>query len=168
MGRGGVVKAVAAVSAIAIVMLVGAVPALAQTTLNFRAHINEPQGTRTHPPDCQPNEGCGTGSVAGIGAVTEHVLFGACGEGCGIQTITFADGSTLICDEIQGSGTVPGKSDHQPYFSYGNPGDTHLEDVVVGGTGEFAGASGPLFGDAHVAGSMAVINLEGPITLGAG
>ncbi len=144
-------------------------PALASTTLPFKATFAEPIGGPISSPFiCPSDESCGSGEVVGLGHVTEAILFrGGCGGTCDLRTITFADGSTLVDEEFGGDHSVPGRSYLQPPISYGHPFDLTLTDVVDGGlsTGQFAGASGTLSGDVSLAGGMAIISLQGSVTL---
>ena len=74
----------------------------------------------------------------------------------------------LVLDERPdpGSFQVPGKS-YNSASSYGNLLTLQLTDTVDGAlsTGRYAGASGTLTGQVHVAGGMATITLADDVTL---
>lgn len=157
-------KRIATVCAVVLGVLVFAVPAMAQSTINVRATFHEFLGSPTHAPNCPPGWSCGSGGVTGLGAVSENVDFVT-----GVRTITFSDGSTLVTDESGGVFNYPGQSNNrQPIDAFGHPFNNSLTEVVDGSasTGIFAGASGTLTGQASVAGSTAVVTLSGQITLG--
>jgi hypothetical protein len=104
---------------------------------------------------------CGHGQVIPYGQATETILFGgACGGSCDLRTITLAGGS-LTLDETLSNVVCPGACQPNP----SDPFSGTLTDVVVGGTGEFSGASGNLSGSVTTAGHVAVIKLSGTITL---
>jgi hypothetical protein len=104
---------------------------------------------------------CGSGEVIPFGHATETVLFGgACGGNCDLRTINLAGGS-IFSHEVFSNPTcpvcgVPGR---------GQPAAGTVTDVIVGGTGAFAGASGNLSGSVHSAGTAGVAKLSGSITL---
>jgi hypothetical protein len=103
---------------------------------------------------------CGHGEVVPYGQATEIILFGACGDNCDVRTITLAGGE-IILNETASSPVCPGVCQPNP----GEPLSIALSDVVVGGTGQFAGVSGTLTGSVTHAGANAVIQLSGTITL---
>jgi hypothetical protein len=108
-----------------------------------------------------PNGFCGTGVVVPFGAATESIAFGgACGGNCDFRTVNVSGGSIYI-DEFFGTGFCPGSC--QP--NRAEPGGGTLNDVVVGGTGIFAGASGNLSGRVYAAALQSAIKLSGTITL---
>jgi hypothetical protein len=78
-----------------------------------------------------------------------------CGGGCDIRTLSFADGSTLVMDEVGSN-----------FQAFGQGAFTlDLTDVIVGGTGRFAGASGSATGNVTaVLAGAAVIRLSGTVT----
>jgi hypothetical protein len=151
--------------------LVAAGPAVAATTVNFKATFAEPLGGPVNSPFiCPTGDLCGSGEVVGLGHVSESILFGAgCGGTCDLRTITFSDGSTLVLEEMEGDFSCPGNNDCRSFndHSYGNPVTIPLTDTVNGdlSTGMFAGATGTLTGQVKVAGAIAIITLSGPITL---
>jgi hypothetical protein len=105
--------------------------------------------------------GCGHGQVIPYGQATETILFGgACGGSCDLRTITLAGGSITL-DETFSNPDCPGACRPNPAGVFSGT----LTDVVVGGTGEFSGASGNLSGSVRTAGPEAVIKLSGAITL---
>jgi hypothetical protein len=164
-------KVVVAAIAVALAALVVAAPSSAATTLNVNATFTEQFGGPMHSPfTCASGDLCGTGTAAGLGRISESIVFGGgCGGGCDLRTITFADGSTLVLEESEGDTVCPGNSDCRTFndHSYGNPFSIPLTDTVNGAlsTGVFAGASGTLTGQVMVAGGVAQIGLSGPVTL---
>jgi hypothetical protein len=162
----------AAVAATAFVVLVaGAGPAGASTTVAWSATLAEPIGGPLHWPfECGPYSACtgGSGEVIGLGHVEDLVVFGvACGGACDRRTLTFADGSTIVMNEVFSNERTPGNSSHPTPRSrakYGNPLSGDLNDTIVGGTGRFAGATGIASGTVHVAGATATSRLSGIVT----
>ena len=111
----------------ALVAFVGAVPASAQRTQDFKAEFSEVE--------CPGADLCGKGVVHGFGTVTTALVFTGVAPGPGANCISASadrtqtldsDGSTLL---MTASGTVCG---------------TKIDGTfsIVGGTGVFAGASG--------------------------
>jgi hypothetical protein len=137
--------------------------AMAATTTSVSMTFTEPllpdvhSGCVTFP----ETQRCGHGQVIPYGQATEIIVFGgACGGSCDLRTITLA-GGTITLDETLSNVICAGACTP-------NPGDFFsgtLTDVVVGGTGEFSGASGNLSGSVTHAGGVAVITLSGTITL---
>ena len=108
-----------------------------------------------------PDGFCGTGVVVPFGHATESIAFGgACGGNCDFRTVNVAGGSIWI-DEFFGTGFCPGYCQPNP----AEPGGGTLNDVVVGGTGIFAGATGNLSGRVYAAARQSAIKLSGTITL---
>ena len=108
-----------------------------------------------------PDGFCGTGIVVPFGHATESILFGgACGGNCDFRTVNVAGGSIYL-DEFFSNGICPGSCHPNP----AEPGAGTLTDVVVGGTGMFAGASGNVSGRVYAAGPQSAIKLSGTITL---
>jgi hypothetical protein len=103
---------------------------------------------------------CGRGEVIAYGQATEIVLFSGCGDNCFVHTITLAGGS-ITFTTTESSRDCPGTCQPNP----GEPFSAKLTSVVLGGTGQFAGASGTLTGSVTHAGAVAVIKLSGTITL---
>ena len=131
-------------------------PATADSTVAFRAIFVES--------GCGPLMICGTGNVAGLGHVDQSLLvFNGCGPGCTLRTITFENGSTLVTHGHTTGMELPGKSGDAQ--STGNPVWIHGVWTIVGGTGDFAGATGSGTGDIHVAGGQSTTRLTGTITL---
>jgi hypothetical protein len=140
-----------------VVALASAGLAGATTTATWSATFHElvqgPSGVER----CAPGTSCGSGEVVGLGQALDVVAFGAgCGGDCDVRTLEFQDGSRLVMDEqasnFQGFG--------QGMFTL------DLTDVIVGGTGRFAEASGSATGGVIVAfrGGAAVITLSGTVT----
>jgi hypothetical protein len=112
-----------------------------------------------------PEISCGMGNVIPLGQATDLVIFGAgCGGTCDRRIITLADG-TIIADETVTSVTCP---------QVCRPGPLELArgtitDVVIGGTGAYAGARGTLTGTVSLEGSNArpagtsIVKLSGTI-----
>jgi hypothetical protein len=103
---------------------------------------------------------CGHGEVVPYGQATEIVLFSGCGANCDVRTITLAGGEITL-NETASNVVCPGVCRPNP----GEPLSVALSDVFVGGTGQFAGASGTLSGSVTHAGAVAVVQLSGTITL---
>lgn len=144
-------------------------PAMASSTVYIKATFDEPVGGPIHSPFvCPPGTSCGAGQVLGFGQARDVVLFGAgCGGSCDLDTITVADGSTLVSDEVASNFARPGESWHEGPTAYGNPFTLTLTNTVDGSlsTGTFAGATGTLTGQVSVAGGHATVTLAGWITL---
>jgi hypothetical protein len=137
-------------------MLVLSAPAAASTTSEFRAIFVES--------GCAPLTVCGTGNVAGLGHV-DHTVFvlNGCGPGCSLRTITFENGSTIVTQGATTGIELPGKSADAE--STANPIWIYGAWRIVGGTGEFAGATGSGTGAIHVAAGHSTTRLTGTITL---
>jgi hypothetical protein len=131
-------------------------PAAASTTVPFRAIFVES--------GCAPLTICGAGNVAGLGHVERTVLvINGCGLGCTLRTIWFENGSTLVTHGATTGIDIPGNSgDGQ---STANPAWIRGAWTIVGGTGDFAGATGTGTGDIHVAAGQSTTRLTGTITL---
>jgi len=147
-----------------VVALASAGLASASTTIAWNATFPETFGGPINSPfSCAPGTSCGSGEVTGLGQARDVIVFGACGAGCDVRTLTFADGSTIVMDESASNFQTPG--DSQPNrHSYGNPFSLDLSDAIVAGTGRFAGASGTASGEVKLAGGTAIINLSGTVT----
>lgn len=106
---------------------------------------------------------CGSGEVIPFGQATDTVVFGgACGGNCDLRTITLAAG-TIYADEFFSNPSCPGAC--RGRGPTGGPAFGDLIDVIVGGTGIFAGASGTLTGSVTGAGLTGIAKLAGTITL---
>ena len=151
--------------------LVVVVPASADTTTSYQATFVEPYGGPNESPfSCLPGTSCGSANVSGFGHATDTVIvFNACGLGCHLRTVTFADGSTLVIRETPVGGfSSPGNAGSNGYVGFGFSGNPQRQDIiqeVLGGTGRFAGASGTGAGTVRVAGGVAIIHTSGTITL---
>jgi hypothetical protein len=147
---------VLAATAGALALAVLSAPAAASTTASFHAIFVES--------GCAPLTICGSGNVAGLGRVDNTVIvINACGFGCSLRTITFEDGSTLALRGTQLGIELPGKS--ADAASLGNPAWIHGAWMIIGGTGDFAGATGSGTGAIHVAAGQSTTRLTGTITL---
>ncbi len=136
--------------------------AMAATTVSVSMTFNEPvlpdinSGCAVFPAGL-----CGSGVVVPFGHATETILFGgACGGTCDLRTVNLAGGSIFL-DEFFSNPTCPGGCRPRP----GAPGSGTLTDVIVGGTGNFTGASGNVSGSVTGAGLVSKIKLSGTITL---
>jgi hypothetical protein len=153
-----------------VVLVVGAGPAGASTTVAWNATLTEPIGGPLHWPfECGPYSACsaGSGEVIGLGHVQDLVVFGACGDPCDVRTLTFTDGSTIVMNEVFLNEQNPGNSNHPTPRSrakYGNPLSGDLNDTIVGGTGRFAAATGVASGTVNVAGAIATARLSGTVS----
>jgi hypothetical protein len=114
-----------------------------------------------------PDISCGSGQVIPFGQATELLVFGAgCGGTCDLRTITLSSGS-LILEETVTNTNCPHVCRPGP-LELGT--GASITDVVIGGTGAFAYASGTLTGtvtaaisNARPAGA-AIVKLQGTIT----
>jgi hypothetical protein len=107
-----------------------------------------------------PNGFCGTGQVIPLGQATETIEFRGCGEFCDLRTINLATGSIFL-HEVPSNVACPGACQQNPAV----PISATLDDVIVGGTGTFTGASGTLSGSVHAAGPESVVKLSGTLAL---
>ena len=137
--------------------------AMAATTTSVSMTFTEPllpdfhSGCVTFP----ETQRCGHGQVIPYGQATEIIMFGgACGGSCDLRTITLAGGSVTL-DETLNNLVCPGACTPNP----GDPFSGTFTDVVIGGTGEFSGASGHLSGSVIHGGGAAVVKISGTITL---
>ena len=157
-------------AAVAAALLVVAAPAMATTSLAYKATLEEPFGGPNQSPfPCPLTSGmlCGSGNVIGLGQVSDVLVFGGgCGGGCDLRTTTFADGSSLVLEETL-TFHNPGRSGTQPALAHGHPFVLALTDVVDGSlsTGRFAGASGTMSGRAMFVGGVVTTTIAGTITL---
>lgn len=108
-----------------------------------------------------PDGFCGSGQVIPLGRATETIAFGGgCGGSCDLRTIYLKSG-TIVLDETFSDGSCPGACQPNP----AEPDSGLLNDVIVGGTGAFEGASGTLSGSVNAAGPQSTIKLTGTIVL---
>ena len=102
---------------------------------------------------------CGSGVAVPFGHATETIVFGGCGFGgpvrCDLRTVTVASGS-IVLDEFAGNFTCNN--------AISGACEAPLTDVVAGGTGDFAGATGSLTGTVTGTGPQSQIKLQGTIT----
>jgi hypothetical protein len=105
---------------------------------------------------------CGVGNAVPYGHATETILFGgACGGGCDLRTVIVSVGS-IYMHENASNPTCKGACASPAAL----PGGLTLTDVVVGGSGLFAGASGNLSGNVFGEGPQSTVTLTGAITTG--
>jgi hypothetical protein len=152
-----------------------AMPATGATTFPYQATYVEPVGGPNQSPfSCSPGTSCGSASISGIGQSDNQVVqFNACGFGCHLRTVTFADGSTLVIKiEDQPSGfafTSPGNSGSHGYIGFpgsaGNPQFLEIKETILSGTGWLAGATGSGTGTIALHGGMAIGKTSGTLTL---
>lgn len=132
-----------------------AVPAMAATTIPIEMTFvenNSKQSGCTNPLGL-----CGTGQVVPLGQATETIQFGAgCGGTCDLRTIVLENG-TLIVDETYSPDCLRGCNPH--VFT------GVLTDVIVGGTGAYAGAGGTLTGSVRAVGGAIHVELSGTLIL---
>jgi hypothetical protein len=108
---------------------------------------------------------CGLGEVHPFGLARETVHFGgACSGTCDLRTINLPQGSIYI-DETGSDFTCPGACGAQSDPHVFPPFEGVLTDVVVGGTGAFAGATGNLSGTVVAAGWHGQIQIAGTLAL---
>jgi hypothetical protein len=141
-----------------VVSLTLAVPATAATTVKYHATFVENGAGRT---SCAPGTSCGSATISGLGHVAfQSVVFNACGPNCHIRTITFDDGSTLMIQESVVNVISPGNSSsagaNAPQF-------LEISQMILGGTGTFAGATGSGNGRVNLAAGV-IIRASGTIT----
>jgi len=148
-----------------------AAAASAATTAPYQATFIEPYGGPNESPfSCPLGTSCGSANVSGLGHVAnQFIVFGDCGPGCHLRTLTFVDGSTLVIRELQlTSFAPPGSAGGHGYIGLGLPGNPQFLEItqtILGGTGRFVGASGSGVGTVKVAGGVAIIKASGSITL---
>jgi hypothetical protein len=162
-----VVVAVAMAAAVA-ALLSSAWPARAAAATGYvvDAHFVEPIAPSLRE-DCAVADGfCGSGRLTPFGRATEMIDFGAaCGGACDLRTIIVSSG-TLVLHETFSNFACPGSCRPNP----ASPVSGTLTDVVAGGTGAFAGASGVLVGQVRAAGDSipageSQVNLSGSVTV---
>ena len=151
---------------VAALSLAFAAPASAATTVPASMTFTEPILRNINsgcPAFGLPNGGlCGNGNFLPYGHATEMIAFGAgCGGACDVRTITVAGGS-IVMNEQFSNPACPGTC-RSPFP--GEPFRGTLTDVIVGGSGIFAGASGNLSGTVKSTGLQSQIKLSGSITL---
>jgi hypothetical protein len=142
--------------------VVFATQASAATTVSVAITLNEPKqfDLVSRCAVFLAREGlCGSGVAVPYGHATETIVFGGCGFGgpvrCDLRTVTVAGGSIFL-DEFAGNFTC----------NNANAGacEAPLTDLVAGGTGAFAGATGNFTGTVTGTGPQSQIKLQGTIT----
>jgi hypothetical protein len=153
--------------ALGLAPVAAATPAMASTATPINMTFDEPvlQDVNSSCPTLGLPDGgfCGNGIVLPYGHATETIAFSAgCGGGCDVRTVSLASGS-IIMDEQASNFTCHGAcgSPAPP----GEPGGATLRDVIVGGTGIFASATGNLSGTVAATGLQSLVQLSGTITL---
>jgi hypothetical protein len=148
-----------------------ATPSFAASVADFHATFVEPAGGPVNTPfECPPGTSCGTANLGQLGHGSSVVVFGACGITCSVRTITLVDGSQVVIFEYgdMAAFTSPGNSGQEGYTAFGLPGNPQFLAItleIVGGTGQFAGASGTATGTVKVAGGIGIITVTGAIIL---
>jgi len=117
-----------------------------QTAANTTQSVSMTFAEPVHPSarECPgfPDAACGSGEVIPLGQSTETLQFGGgCGGSCDLRTINLADGS-LILEETVTDPTCPHVCRPGPL----ELGRGTANDVVIGGTGMYEGATGELTG----------------------
>jgi hypothetical protein len=145
-----------------------ALPASGATnTVSVRMTFTEPvmADSQALCPDLHDTN-CGRGVVHPYGLAHETLAFFAgCSGACDVRTINLPEGS-IFSEETASDFSCPGACGSQSYPHVNPPFRATLTDVIVGGTGIFAGATGTLVGTVVGAGWHGQIELSGTITLG--
>jgi hypothetical protein len=142
----------------------GILAALATTAVSVTMTFAEPiQPGLVRGCPITPMDGlCRSGEVIPFGHATDTVQFGAglpgpriCNDSCNLRTINLPQGS-IISDELFGNPVCPGHcvGPHKPQFGT-------LRDVIIAGTGIFAGSGGGFNGSVTGAGTAASRNCRG-------
>jgi hypothetical protein len=103
---------------------------------------------------------CGSGVAVPYGHATETIVFGGGGcrpVRCDLRTVTVAVGSIFL-DESAGNFTCEN--------ARAGACVAPLDDIVAGGTGAFAGATGSLSGTVTGTGPQSQIKVQGKISAG--
>ena len=153
------------VAGLVAISLVLASQAVAATAVPVSMTLVEPLKAGTPGNSVCPDIGiavnCWSGEVFPFGHATEEVNIGVCGDTCNIREIDLAEGSIVLLETVTGF-SCPGACGSQ---AFGPPGTISLSDVVIDGTGIFAGATGSLTGTVGVGGWHGLVRLTGSITL---
>jgi hypothetical protein len=139
--------------------------ASAATSVAVTMTFTEPLIADGHQGCTADDTNCGRGEVHPFGLATETILFGGgCGGTCDLRTINLPEGAIYL-DETASDFTCPGACGGQSYPHGFTPFEAVLTDVVVGGTGLFAGATGNLSGTVVGAGWHGQIQIAGTLAL---
>ena len=165
IGKGQVMRHFLVVAGMVAASLVGASQAGATTAVPVSVMLTEPLKAGTPGNSACPDIGlafnCGSGVVFPFGRATEEVNIGVCGDTCNIREIDVAQGSIVLL-ETATDFSCPGVCGSQ---GFGPPATISLTDVVIDGTGIFAGATGTLDGAVEIGGWHGRVQLTGTITL---
>ena len=158
--RSGIGRCLAVIAGLGIVLVSSfVVPASASTSVSVQMSFTEQEFS----PSCSLPDGyCGTGVVKPFGKATETIRFEAgCDGGCDLRTVYLPEG-TLLIEESLDSSTCPGSCGS---MGAGRPERASFVDVVIGGTGIFAGSSGSLDGFVRASGDASLVQISGSILL---
>jgi hypothetical protein len=165
IGKGQVMRHFLVVAGMVATSLVGASQAGAATAVPVSMMLTEPLKAGTPGNSVCPDIGlafnCGSGVVFPFGRATEEVNIGVCGDTCNIREIDVAQGSIVLLETVTDF-SCPGVCGSQ---GFSPPATISLADVVIGGTGIFAGATGTLNGAVEIGGWHGRVQLTGTITL---
>lgn len=155
------VSALAMLVSVAVLAVVAAAPAAADTSARYHAVYVEP-----FPPAPSCPGSCGVATIKPYGAATQVVLFDYYEVGVHRRTITFPDGATLtvkVTDMLDGK---PCAFCFVPAGPYPNsPLRLEIVETFVGGTGRFSGAHGSASGTVTLYKTQAVGRTSGSLEL---
>jgi hypothetical protein len=163
--KGELMRKLLLVGGLLAISLVVVSQAIAATTVPVSMTLAEPLKAGTPGNSVCPDIGlavnCGSGEVHPFGHATEEVNIGVCGDTCNIREIDLPQGSIVLLETVTDFScpAVCGSKSFSP------PGTISIADVVIGGTGLFAGATGTLSGTVGVGGWHGQVQLTGTITL---
>jgi hypothetical protein len=166
--RGELVRRLLLVGGLLAISLVLASQAIAATTVPVSMTLIEPLKAGTPGsspcPDIAIEFNCGSGEVLPFGHATEEVSLNVCGDFCNFRAIDLPQGSIFL-EETVTNFSCPGVCGSQGLF--GGRLTISVADVVIDGTGIFAGATGTLTGTVGTGGWHGLVQLTGTITLNA-